>query len=240
MLVIGIAGGSGSGKTTVVKKIAAKCGGKSVTIISQDAYYKDKGELSEEEKRKINFDHPSSIEFSLLVKHLDMLRKGKSIPMPIYSYLTCARAKETITVHPSEVIIVEGILILSNPQMRRRMDIMVFVDADSDDRLMRIIRRDIHERGRSYDQVLEHYETWVKPMHQQFIEPTKRFADIIVPQGGANEKAIQILSSHLRHYLAEKKNDASEVAPTATRSKASKTVSKTKQNNQTSKTIKKS
>ncbi|MDE7357409.1 MAG: uridine kinase, partial [Bacteroidales bacterium] len=174
MLVIGIAGGSGSGKTTVVKKIVNKCGGKSVTIISQDAYYKDKGELSEEEKRKINFDHPSSIEFSLLVKHLDMLKKGKSIQMPIYSYLTCARAKETITVHPNEVIIVEGILILSNPQMRRRMDIMVFVDADSDDRLMRIIRRDIHERGRSYDQVLEHYETWVKPMHQQFIEPTKR------------------------------------------------------------------
>ena len=121
MLVIGIAGGSGSGKTTVVKKIVNKCGGKSVTIISQDAYYKDKGELSEEEKRKINFDHPSSIEFSLLVKHLDMLKKGKSIQMPIYSYLTCARAKETVTVHPNEVIIVEGILILSNPQMRRRI-----------------------------------------------------------------------------------------------------------------------
>ena len=225
MLVIGIAGGSGSGKTTVVKKIVNKCGGKSVTIISQDAYYKDKGELSEEEKRKINFDHPSSIEFSLLVKHLDMLKKGKSIQMPIYSYLTCARAKATITVHPNEVIIVEGILILSNPQMRRRMDIMVFVDADSDDRLMRIIRRDIHERGRSYDQVLEHYETWVKPMHQQFIEPTKRFADIIVPQGGANEKAIQILSSHLRHYLSEMKSTQE------TKSVSPKHASKKKTNN---------
>ena len=210
MLVIGIAGGSGSGKTTVVKKIAARCGSKSVTVISQDAYYKDKGGLTKEEKRKINFDHPSSIEFSLLVKHIDMLKKGHSIQMPIYSYLTCARAKETVTVHPTEVVIVEGILILSSPQMRKRMDIMVFVDADSDDRLMRIIRRDINERGRSYDQVLQHYETWVKPMHLQFIEPTKRFADIVIPQGGENEKAIQILSSHLRHHLFEMKASPGE------------------------------
>lgn len=201
MLVIGIAGGSGSGKTTVVKKIAANCCSKSVTVISQDAYYKDQGELSPEEKKKINFDHPSSIEFSLLVKHLDMLREGKPIEMPIYSYLTCARAKETVRVEPTEVVIVEGILILSDPEMRKRMDIKVFVDADGDDRLIRIIRRDINERGRSYDQVLEHYETWVKPMHQQFIEPTKRYADIIVPQGGENVRAIEILSSHLRHYL---------------------------------------
>lgn len=201
MLVIGIAGGSGSGKTTVVKKIAANCCSKSVTVISQDAYYKDQGGLSPEEKKKINFDHPSSIEFSLLVKHLDMLREGKPIEMPVYSYLTCARAKETVRVEPTEVVIVEGILILSDLEMRKRMDIKVFVDADGDDRLIRIIRRDINERGRSYDQVLEHYETWVKPMHQQFIEPTKRYADIIVPQGGENVRAIEILSSHLRHYL---------------------------------------
>lgn len=201
MLVIGIAGGSGSGKTTVVKKIAAGCSSQSVTIIPQDAYYKDQGNLSPEEKKLINFDHPSSIEFSLLVKHLDMLRSGQSIQMPIYSYLTCARAKETITVNPTDVVIVEGILILADTEMRERMDIKIFVDTDSDERLMRIIRRDINERGRSYDQVLSHYENWVKPMHMQFIEPTKRYADIIVPEGGANEKAIQIITSHLHHYL---------------------------------------
>lgn len=201
MLVIGIAGGSGSGKTTVVKKIVAGCSSQSVTIIPQDAYYKDQGSLTPEEKKQINFDHPSSIEFSLLVKHLDMLRQGQSIQMPIYSYLTCARAKETITVAPTDVVIVEGILILADAEMRKRMDIKVFVDTDSDERLMRIIRRDINERGRSYDQVLTHYEKWVKPMHMQFIEPTKRYADIIVPEGGANEKAIQIITSHLHHYL---------------------------------------
>ncbi|MDE7071908.1 MAG: uridine kinase [Bacteroidales bacterium] len=186
MLVIGIAGGSGSGKTTVVKKIAARCNASSVTVIPQDAYYKDQGGLTPEEKKLINFDHPSSIEFSLLAKHLDMLKQNRAIEMPVYSYLTCARAKETITVKPTEVVIVEGILILSDPEMRKKMDIKIFVDADSDDRLMRIIRRDIHERGRSYDQVLTHYENWVKPIHIQFIEPTKRYADIIVPEGGAN------------------------------------------------------
>lgn len=201
MLIIGIAGGSGSGKTTVVNKIAANCGSSSVTIIPQDAYYKDRGSLPEEEKRAINFDHPSSIEFPLLVKHLDMLRKGKSIEMPVYSYITCARSKETVPVCPTEVVIVEGILILSNPQLRKRLDIKVFVDADSDDRLMRIIRRDIHERNRTYEQALSHYADWVKPMHEQFIEPTKRYADIIVPQGGENEKAIGIISSHLHRYM---------------------------------------
>ena len=206
LLVIGIAGGSGSGKTTVVKKIAAGCSSQSVTVIPQDAYYKDQGGLTAEEKQKINFDHPSSIEFSLLVKHLDLLRNGQAIQMPVYSYLTCARAKETITVAPTDVVIVEGILILSDPEMRARMDIKIFVDTDSDERLMRIIRRDIHERGRNYDQVLTHYENWVKPMHMQFIEPTKRYADIIVPEGGANEKAIQIITSHLHHYMMEEKN----------------------------------
>ena len=207
MLIIGIAGGSGSGKTTVVNKIAANCGSNSVTIIPQDAYYKDKGDLPDEEKRAINFDHPSSIEFPLLVKHLDMLKKGRPIEMPIYSYITCARSKETVTVYPTEVVIVEGILILSNPQLRKRLDIKVFVDADGDDRLMRIISRDIHERNRTYEQALSHYADWVKPMHEQFIEPTKRYADIIVPQGGENEKAIGIISSHLNRYMQKAKEE---------------------------------
>ena len=198
MLIIGIAGGSGCGKSTVVKQIIKKLPKDSVTVIPQDSYYKDNGHLSPEERAKINFDHPSSIEFNLLVKHLDMLKEGETIGMPIYSYLTCARAKETIPVVPKEVVIVEGILILSNPRVRDRMDIKVFVDAEPDDRLMRIIRRDIEERGRSFGQVLDHYEKFVKPMHLQFIEPSKRYADIIVPQGGANHVAIDILTSRIK------------------------------------------
>jgi len=203
MLTIGIAGGSGSGKSTVVKKIVDLLPKDSVTIIPQDAYYKDNGHLSTEERKKINFDHPSSIEFRLLVKQLDQLRKGVSIDMPIYSYVTCARAKETILVQPTRVIIVEGILILTSPSLRKRLDIKVFVDADADDRLMRIINRDILERGRNYKEVMRHYETFVKPMHLQFIEPTKRYADIIVPQGGNNTVAIDVMASKIKIKLAE-------------------------------------
>lgn len=198
MLIIGIAGGSGSGKSTVVKKVVKRLSKDSVSVIYQDSYYKDNGHLTAEDRSKINFDHPSAIEFSLLVKHLDMLRQGLEIPMPIYSYLTCARAKETIPVLPKEVVIVEGILILQNPRLRERMDIKIFVDADGDDRLMRIIYRDIKERGRSFIEVLEHYERFVKPMHLQFIEPTKRYADIIVPQGGENIVAIDIITSMIK------------------------------------------
>lgn len=201
MLVIGIAGGSGSGKTTVVKKIIRALPNSSVSVISQDAYYKDNGHLSAEERKKINFDHPSSIEFELLIDHIDRLRRGSSIQMPIYSYVTCARAAETIPVQPTKVIIVEGILVLTNEQLRERMDIKIYVDADGDDRLMRIIQRDIEERGRSFIDVLRHYETFVKPMHQQFIDPTKRFADIIIPQGGANQVAIDIVASRIRMHL---------------------------------------
>ncbi len=201
MLIIGIAGGSGCGKSTVVKQIIKRLPKDSVTVIPQDSYYKDNGHLSPDERALINFDHPSSIEFNLLIKHLDELSEGNVIGMPIYSYLTCARATETIPVYPREVVIVEGILILSNPRLRERLDIKIFVDADPDDRLMRIIRRDIEERGRSFSQVLDHYEVFVKPMHLQFIEPTKRYADIIVPQGGANHVAIDILSSRIKMNL---------------------------------------
>lgn len=198
MLIIGIAGGSGSGKSTVVRKILEQLPTDCVAVISQDAYYRDNGHLSAEERAKINFDHPGAIEFRLLVEHLDMLRQGQTIPMPIYSYLTCARAKETIPVTPREVVIVEGILILCYARMRERLDIKVFVDADGDDRLMRIIRRDIEERGRSFIDVLNHYERFVKPMHLQFIEPSKRYADIIVPQGGENHVAIDIIRSTIK------------------------------------------
>jgi len=203
VLIIGIAGGSGSGKSTVVKQIQKRLHKDAVTVLPQDAYYKDNGHLSPEQRAKINFDHPSSIEFSLLIKHLDLLKEGHSVDVPIYSYLTCARAKETIPVTPKKVVIVEGILILTNPRLRDRMDVKVFVDADADDRLMRIIRRDIEERGRSFQQVLNHYERYVKPMHLQFIEPTKRYADIIVPQGGDNHIAIDILTSRIKLKLGE-------------------------------------
>ncbi|HMM11134.1 MAG TPA: uridine kinase [Bacteroidales bacterium] len=201
MLVIGIAGGSGSGKTTVVKKIIRALPNSSVSVISQDAYYKDNGHLGPEERKKINFDHPSSIEFELLINHIDKLKQGNTIQMPVYSYVTCARSKETIPVQPTKVVIVEGILVLTNEQLRERMDIKIYVDADGDDRLMRIIQRDIEERGRTFMDVLRHYEVFVKPMHMQFIDPTKRFADIIIPQGGANQVAIDIVASRIRMYL---------------------------------------
>ncbi|MFA8298588.1 MAG: uridine kinase [Hyphomicrobiales bacterium] len=202
MLVIGIAGGSGSGKTTVVKKIAELLPKDAVSILSQDSYYKDNGHLTPEQRKEINFDHPDSIEFDLLIKHLDQLKGGEEIKVPIYSYLTCARAGETIPMKPTKVIIVEGILVLTNEELRKRFDIKTYVDADSDDRLMRIIERDIQERGRSFKEVLNHYEAYVKPMHLQFIDPTKRFADIIVPQGGANTVAIDILASRIKMNLS--------------------------------------
>ncbi len=156
MLVIGIAGGSGSGKTTVVNEIINRLPKDSVAVISQDSYYFDNKHLSKEEKKEINFDHPNSIEWSLLIKDLDSIKKGKAIDIPIYSYITCGRAKETTVIKPKKVIIVEGILVLTNAELRKRLDIIVYVDADGDDRLMRIIKRDMQERGRSLDQALTH------------------------------------------------------------------------------------
>lgn len=200
MLVIGIAGGSGSGKTTVVKELISQLPENSVSVISQDAYYYDNGHLSPEAKKQINFDHPNSIEWDLLINHLDRLKNGETIPMPIYTYVTCARSLEVVHVQPTEVIIVEGILVLTNDELRKRMDIKVFVDTDGDERLIRIIRRDISERGRTWEGVLQHYQTFVKPMHQQFIEPTKRFADVIIPQG-ANPVVIDILASRISMNL---------------------------------------
>lgn len=201
MLIIGIAGGTGSGKTTVVRKITERLPAGEVAILPQDSYYRDSSHLPLEERLEINFDHPAAIEFELLTKHLKELKKGNQIQQPIYSYLTCTRAEETIPVNPCKVIIVEGILILSNPELRKLMDLKIFVDADADDRLIRVINRDIVERGRSVNKVMERYECTVKPMHVQFIEPTKRFADIIVPQGGNNHIAIDILTKYIENNL---------------------------------------
>ena len=197
MLVIGIAGGTGSGKTTVVRKILERLPQGEVVILPQDSYYKDSSHLPLEERLEINFDHPESLEWDLLIKHLKELKKGHDINQPIYSYLTCTRASETIPVKPTDVIIVEGILILYNAELRKLLDLKVFVDADADDRLTRIIQRDILERGRDVAMVLRHYETYVKPMHLQFIEPSKRYADLIIPEGGENSVAIDLLSSRI-------------------------------------------
>jgi len=201
MLIIGIAGGTGSGKTTVVRKIIDRLPKGEVAVLPQDSYYRDSSHLPLEERQKINFDHPNSIEFELLQAHLKQLKQGDAIDQPIYSYLTCTRSDETIRVEPTEVVIIEGILALTQPELRDLMDIKVFVDCDADDRLNRVIKRDIVERGRSVDVVLNRYEDTLKPMHLQFIEPTKRYADIIVPQGGNNHVAIDILTQFIQKNL---------------------------------------
>ena len=202
MLIIGIAGGSGSGKTTVVKAITEQLK-ENVVVIPQDSYYKDLGHLSEEEKRVHNFDHPESIDFDLLRAQLKDLKEGKAVEQPIYSYITCGRSNETVNVKPADVIIVEGILIFSDPKLRKLMDIKIFVDADDDDRLMRVMARDIVERGKTVEWVIERYSKTVKPMYLQFIEPSKRYADIIIPQGGHNKVAIDVISATIEKSLAD-------------------------------------
>ena len=205
MLVIGIAGGSGSGKTTVVKAITRKLSGK-VVVIPQDSYYKDSSHLPMEERQKINFDHPDAIDFDLLCSQLHDLKQGKAIDQPVYSYLTCSRSKtETVRVEPADVIIVEGILIFTCKQLRDEMDIKIFVDAEADDRLMRIILRDIRERGRNIESAIEHYTDTVKPMHLQFIEHSKRYADIIIPLGGHNQVAIDVIATTIDRTLQKDK-----------------------------------
>lgn len=204
MLIIGIAGGSGSGKTTVVKAITDQLKEK-VVVIPQDSYYKDLSHLTEQEKRDHNFDHPDSIDFDLLCQQLKDLKEGKTIEQPVYSYITCGRSKdETVTVKPADVIIVEGILIYTCAKLRKQMDIKLFVDADDDDRLMRVMSRDIVERGKTVDWVIERYTRTVKPMYLQFIEPSKRYADIIIPQGGHNKVAIEMISARIEKDLESK------------------------------------
>lgn len=202
MLIIGIAGGSGSGKTTVVKAITQQLK-ENVVVIPQDSYYRDLSHLTEEEKRVHNFDHPDSIDFDLLRAQLKELKEGNTVEQPVYSYITCGRSKDTVTVTPADVIIVEGILIFSDPKLRKLMDIKIFVDADDDDRLMRVMARDIVERGKTVEWVIERYSKTVKPMYLQFIEPSKRYADIIIPQGGHNRVAIDVISATIEKSLAD-------------------------------------
>jgi uridine kinase len=202
MLVIGIAGGTGSGKTTVVRKIMERLPKGEVAVIPQDSYYRDNSDIALADRQRVNFDHPDAFEFDLLIEHIKQLKNNQPIEQPIYSYLTCSRSDETIRVEPRDVIIIEGILILGNKDLRDLMDLKVFVDAEPDERLIRVIGRDIAERGRTVDKVLQRYEETVKPMHLQFIEPTKRYADLIIPQGGDNHVAIGTLTHFIERNLS--------------------------------------
>ena len=193
MMLIGVAGGTGSGKTTVVKKITNGVPKDSISIVSQDAYYKNNSHLTDEERKTYNFDHPDAIDWDLLESHLEELMKGNNIEMPCYSFVNSMRLKETITVKAKTVVIVEGILVLTRLAIRKLYNLKVFVDAPSDERLIRVIQRDINERDRNVKEVLKRYLETVKPMHNQFIEPSKQFADIIIPQGGSNKVAINLL-----------------------------------------------
>jgi uridine kinase len=201
MLIIGIAGGTGSGKTTVVRQIIKHLPTDEVCVISQDSYYKSTDNLSYDERKKINFDHPRAIDFELIVKHLTALKAGEIIEQPIYSFVTHNRTIDTLKTHPRKVVIVEGILIFNSEELRNLFDIKIFVHADTDERLIRRVRRDINERGRDIDEVLNRYQDTLKPMHQQFIEPTKNYADIIIPNDRFNTVAIDIVRTVINERL---------------------------------------
>ena len=201
MVVIGIAGGTGSGKTTVVNKIVKSLPQGKVAVIPQDTYYKDLSHLSLEERKTHNFDEPNAIEWPLLCRHIQELKQGKTIDVPTYSYLSCTRQSETIKIEPCDVIIVEGILVLNDGELREMMDVKVFVDTDADERLIRVIARDCVERGRTPMMVIDRYQEVLKPMHDQYIEPSKRYADLILPQGGNNEVAIRLLTDYIAGRL---------------------------------------
>lgn len=206
MIIIGIAGGTGSGKTTVVRKIVNSLKPGEVVLLPQDSYYKDSSHVLAELRQQINFDHPDAFDWPLLLQHIQMLKEGKSIEQPVYHYQTSSRLAETIHVEPRPVIIIEGILALCDPDLRNMMDLKIFVDADPDERLIRVIQRDVVERGRTAEAVMERYTRVLKPMHQQFIEPTKRYADLIIPEGGNNEIAIHILKMYIEKHLHHEVN----------------------------------
>ena len=200
-MIIGIAGGTGSGKTTVVRKIIESLPEGSVTVVSQDSYYKDSSHLPWDERRAQNFDEPRAFDWPLLFEQLNMLREGKSIEEPVYDYTTCRRLKETKHIEPRSVIILEGIMALVDPSIRAILDMKVFVDADSDERLIRVLRRDVVERGRTVEDLIDRYQRIIKPMHNLHIEPTKAYADIIVPLGGSNSVAIDVLRQYIKRLI---------------------------------------
>lgn len=204
MLIIGIAGGTGSGKTTVVQKIIESLPPDAVAVIPQDSYYKSQWDVPEEERKKTNFDHPDAFEWPLLAHQIEELRNGRAIEQPTYSYLTCTRQQETVHVEPHSVIIVEGIMALYDKQLRDLMDLKIFVDAGADERLLRVIVRDMAERGHPLEMLVDKYRNILKPMHDEFIEPTKQYADIIIPNGGNNERAIAMMQMYILSALLDK------------------------------------
>lgn len=210
MFIIGIAGGTGSGKTTVVRKLTERLPKGEVVVIPQDSYYKDSSHVPVEERQNINFDHPDAFDWVLLEQHIAQLKQGMSIEQPIYDYITCTRQKETVHIEPKEIIIVEGIMALSDLELREQMDLKIFVDADGDDRLIRVISRDIVERGRTAESVMERYQRVLKPMHEQFIEPCKRYADVIIPQGGHNNAAINMLVKFIKQEIRERRSQTNQ------------------------------
>lgn len=202
-LIVGLAGGTGSGKSTLVHNILELLAGKSLIVIEQDNYYKANTHLSLEERQAINYDHPSSLDNDLLVEHLKTLRTGRPLEKPQYDFTTHMRRPETVRVEPADIIIVEGILVLENPQLREMMDLKLYVDTDPDIRFIRRLQRDISERGRTMESVINQYLTTVRPMHLQFVEPSKRHADVIIPEGGLNEQAIRMIAARLQAILTD-------------------------------------
>jgi uridine kinase len=200
-LILGVAGGSGSGKTTVVSNIIQSIGKENVLLMQHDSYYRDLSHLPFSERTKQNFDHPASLETELMIRHLDALRNGYQVDIPVYDFVAHTRSEETISAYPQKIILVDGILIYSEPKLRKLMDIKIFVDTDGDVRLLRRLKRDISERGRDLDGVLNQYEKFVRPMHLEFVEPSKRYADIIIPRGGENTIALEMVIALIRDKL---------------------------------------
>lgn len=200
-LIIGVAGGSGSGKTTVVNKIVRNFGKDDVLLIEHDSYYRDLSHLSLEERKKKNFDHPSALETELMIRHLEALKQGYKIEIPVYDFVAHTRSENCITASSKKIILIDGILIFSEPNLRALMDIKIFVDTDDDVRLLRRLKRDISERGRDLDGILHQYEKFVRPMHLEFVEPSKRYSDIIIPRGGENRVALQMVNALIKERL---------------------------------------
>ena len=207
IMVIGIAGGTGSGKTTITRRLIERFGG-DVSVIHHDNYYKAHHDMPYEERALLNYDHPDAFDTDMLIEHLKLLKQGQSVQCPVYDYSIHDRTDKTITIRPTRVIVVEGILIYENKELCDQMDIKIFVDADDDDRLMRVMARDIRERGKNVEWVIERYSRTVKPMYLQFIEPSKRFADIIIPQGGHNKVGISVILNTVEKALRESKKEA--------------------------------
>lgn len=203
-IIIGVAGGTGSGKTTVAMKILERVGAEHVAYIPHDAYYRDLSHLPPEERIKVNFDHPDSLETDLLIEHLKQLKAGQPVDIPVYDFTTHTRTNQTRRVGPAPVILVEGILVFAEPALRELFDVKLYVDTDADVRLIRRIQRDVRERGRSLESVLQQYLTTVRPMHLEFVEPSKRYADVIIPEGGHNEVAIEMVAARIRGLLEQR------------------------------------